>query len=123
MDELPRYTSKIGFHEEVQQLAAVNRTHGLTQTLGIRKQYQCGCTQCESVHKCTYCSLAYLISWTESLLHGMQPMSHRIDGIYDKAHLSVLGILVAQRLSPCGEQRPSHEEKPNHCNQYILNRK
>lgn len=57
----------------------------------------------------------YLISWTEGFLHGVQAVSHGVDGIYDKAHLGVLGILMAQRLSPCGEQRPAHKENPNHC--------
>ena len=41
----------------------------------------------------------------------MQAVSHGVDGIYDKAHLSVLGVMEAQRFSPCGEQRPAHKEK------------
>lgn len=48
----------------------------------------------------------YLISWTEGLLHGMQTISHGIDGIDDKAHLGVLCILIAQRLPPCEEYTP-----------------
>lgn len=55
----------------------------------------------------------YLISWTQGFLHGVQAISHGIDSIYDKAHLGVLGVLMAQRLSPCGEQRPAHNEIPN----------
>lgn len=63
-------------------------------------------------HTCAHHAEPYLVSRTEGLLHGMQSVSHWIDGIYDKAHLGVLGILMAQRLSPCGEQRPTHKEKP-----------
>lgn len=49
---------------------------------------------------------AYLESWTEGLLHGMQTMSHGVNSIDDKAHLGVLCILVAERLSPCGGDGP-----------------
>lgn len=41
-------------------------------------------------------TIHYLVSWTEDLLHGMQAVRHGIDGVYHKAHLGVLGILMAQ---------------------------
>lgn len=43
----------------------------------------------------------YLIAWAECPLHVMQAICHWIDGINDKPHLSVLCILLPQRLSLC----------------------
>lgn len=43
----------------------------------------------------------YLVFWAQGLLHGMQTISHGVNGIDDEAHLGVLCILMAQRLSPC----------------------
>lgn len=49
---------------------------------------------------------SHLISWTEGLLHGMQPIGHGVNGIDDEAHLGVLCVLLAQRLPPCEEHSP-----------------
>lgn len=49
------------------------------------------------IHQCS----TYLIAWAECPLHVMQAICHRVDSIDDKAHLSVLCILLPKRLSLC----------------------
>lgn len=97
MNGLSGYAGEVCFHEELQQLASVDGTHCLTQTLPSQKKVLG--TLAASTHKGM--PTLYLVSWTEGLLHGMQTISHGVNSIDDEAHLGVLCILMAQRLSPC----------------------
>lgn len=65
---LPRYAGEVRLHEELQQFASVDGTHGLTQTLPSHKKSVFR-TLAASPHKRT--PTFYLVSWTEGLLHGM----------------------------------------------------
>lgn len=68
---LARYTSEIGPHEEFEELAAIDGSHGFAQAL---------------------------VAGAQSSLHGMQTEGHAVDGIDDEAHLGVLSIVQPERL-------------------------
>ena len=52
-------------------------------------------------HVSSHLSAAHLVARAEGLLHVMQAVRHGVDGIYHKPHLSVLGVLLAKRLTLC----------------------
>lgn len=69
-----RHTNERGLDEEVQEFPAVDGLHG------IAKAHVAG---------------------AQGMVHVLQPMGHRIDGIDDKAHLTVLDVVFFQAFIAC----------------------
>lgn len=71
---LSRNSSEGRFQQVVQQLAAIDRVHGLAEPW---------------------------LPWAQLLVHVMEAVSHGIDGIDDKAHFTILNIVFMQTLVSC----------------------
>lgn len=71
---LSRDSSEGRFQQVVQQLAAIDRVHGLAEPR---------------------------LSWAQLLVHIMEAVSHGIDGIDDKAHFTILNIVFMKTLISC----------------------
>lgn len=75
---LSRNTHEGRLEKKVQQVAAVNGVHGVTEP-----------------H----------VAGAEVGVHVVQPVGHGVDGVDDEAHLAVLDIVVLQILITCPHMR------------------
>lgn len=77
-DVLSRNSSEACLKEKIQQVAAIYRFHVFTQA-----------------H----------MPGAEVSVHVVQPVGHGVDGVDDKAHLTVLNVIVLQTFVTCSHTR------------------